>query len=474
MIIVPDMKTLSVAPQYCPVAPQYMVYESAYSILSRFSLYNVIRGDALVRIFAPPKDPAGSKRSRWLNLAHSASVNPAALQECFTLDGAQRDSLFLVPSALPFSDHVATTLRVCQVCLARGVHYSLFQYLLIQQCPIHQVELTQACRTCGGAMDYSLNSRLFHMPYGCHHCGRLLRRKGSSSGWSYLNKSGLDRLTLAHRIFERGRDRQIYFDISQPTNVYFDNAVQFSSATQDFAVHQRALFIEVQCRVTAWQGRPEACFYRTTNIGRRVPIEEALNDEAVTALVSTLKCIFRQMRKRFLPGIRLSHQLLAGMWRSIEGSEIPRQGYLLVGYLDWLCFWYGVQAPADLCSKARLCVIGKLRAWLDSKRIHEVFTLLKGRREKQWLILKILAHEVIYFMVRQLQTLSAAAPSDCATQSSQVTYHRTIGPAAWAVVVLANEVTCTFHFSARSASTELSRSSMSAAEQNETVTLLSH
>lgn len=473
MIIVPDMKTLSVVPRYCPVAPQYIVYESAYSIISRFSLYNVIRGDALVRIFAPPKDPAGGKRSRWLNLAHSASVNPAALQECFALDGAQRNSLFLVPSALPFSDYVATTLRVCQVCLARGVHYSLFQYLLIQQCPIHQVELTQACRTCGGAMDYSLNSGLFHMPYGCHHCGRLLRRKGSSSGWSYLNKSGLDRLTLAHRIFDRGRDRKIYFDISQPTNVYFDNAVQFSSATQDFALHQRALFLEVQCSIAAGQGRPDACFYRTMNIGRRVPVEETLNDEAVTALVSTLKCIFRQMRKRFLPGIRLSHQLLAGMWRSIEGSEIPRRGYHLVGYLDWLCFWYGVQAPADLCSKARLCVIGKLRAWLDSKRIHEVFTLLKGRREKQWLILKILAHEVIYFMVRQLQTLSAAAPSDCATQSSHVTYHRTIRPAAWAVVVLANDVTCTFHFSARSASTELSRSGMSAAEQKETVASLS-
>ena len=160
------------------------------------------------------------------------------------------------------------------------------------------------------------------------------------------------------------------------------------------------------------------------------------------------------------------------MWRSIEGSEIPRPGYLLVGYLDWLCFWYGVQAPADLCSKARPCIIRKLRAWLDSKRMHDVFTLLKGGREKHWLILKILAHEVIYFMVRQLQSLSA--PSDCTTESSQVAYHRTIGPAAWAVVVLANEATCTFHFYARSALTELSRPSMSAAEQNETVASLSH
>jgi len=474
MIIVPDTKTLSVVPRYCPIVPEYMVYESAYSILSRFALYNVIRGDAVVKIFAPPKTPAGRKRSRWLNLAHSASVNPAAIQECFTLNGAQRDALFLVPSPLSVSDHVATRLRVCPVCLARGVHYSIFQYLLIQQCPVHQVELTQTCRTCGGAMDYSLNSRLFHEPYACHHCGRLLRRKGSSSGWSYLNRSGLNRLMLAHRIFERGRDRQIYFDISQPINVYFDNAVQFSSATRDFAVRQRALFKEVQRWVTVGQGRPGVGFYRTTNIGRRVTIEEVQNDEMVAALVPTLKCIFRQMKKRFLPDIRLSSRRLAGMWRNIEGSEIPRSGYLLASYLDWLCFWYDVQAPADLRSKARPSLIRKLRAWLDSKRAHEVFTLLDGKPEKHWLIMKILAHEVAYFMLRQLQSLSPPEPGAGTTESNEVVYHRTVGPAAWAVVVLATDATCTFHFCARCALIELSRPCMNAAEQRATVASLSH
>lgn len=474
MIIVPDAKTLSVVSRYCPVVPRYMVYESAYSILSRFALYNVIRGDAVVKIFAPAKSPEGGRRSRWLNLAHSASVNPVALQECFSLDGAQRDALFLVPSALPFSEHVATTLRVCPVCLARGVHYSIFQYLLIQQCPIHHVELTQTCRTCGGSMDYSLNSRLFQEPYACHHCGRLLWYRGSSSGWSYLNRSGLNRLTLAHRIFVRGRDRRVCFDISQPTNIYFDNAVQFSSATPDFAVRQRALFKEVQGWVTAGQGRPGVGFYRTTNIGRRVTIEEALNDEAVAALVPTLKCIFRQMKKRFLPGIRLSNRRLARMWRTIEGSEIPRSGYLLAGYLDWLCFWYDVQAPADLRLKARPYLIRKLRAWLDSKRVHEVFKLLKGKPEKHWLIMKILAHEVAYFMFRQLQSLAPPGPGARTTESSQVVYHRTVGPAAWALVMLATDLTCTFHFSARSALIELDRPCMNAAEQRETVASLSH
>jgi hypothetical protein len=277
----------------------------------------------------------------------------------------------------------------------------------------------------------------------------------------------------AHRIFERSSDRQIYFDINQPTNVYFDNVVQFSSATDDFALHQRALFSEVQRRVTAGQGKLEGCFYKTTNIGHHAPIDEAMSGEAVAALVPILKSIFRQMRKRFLPEIRLSQKRLAGMWRSVEGSEISRPGYLLVGYLDWLCFWYGVKAPADLCLKARAGITRKLKAWLDAKRVHEVFTVLKGQPEKQWLTLKILAHEVIYFMVRQLQSFVAPAASSHAPEPIQVTYHRAIGPAAWAVVVLADEAKCTFHFSACSSFTELRWPRISAAEQKLTVATLS-
>lgn len=473
MIIVVDTKTLSVPPRYCAIVPQYMFYESAYSILSRFALYNVIQGNALVKMFKPPKNLAGTKRNRYPNLAHSDSVNPAAIQECFSLDSAQRDALFLVPSAVPFSDLIATTLRVCPVCLTRGVHYSIFQYLLIQHCPIHQIELTQACQICGGAMDYSLNSRLFREPFACHHCGRLLRQKGNNNGWSYLNRSGLRRLTLAHRIFERGGERQIYFDVSQPTNFYFDNAVQFSNASHDFAVHQRALFKELQSRTTSGKGREDVCFYRVSNIVSRVPIEKAFDDEVMAALLSTLKGIFRHLRKRFLPSIRLSNQQLTGMWRRIEGSEIPRQGYQLVGYLDWLCFWYGVQSPADLCSESRTCVLRKLTAWLDSKWDHEVFKLLKGSPEKHWLVMKILANEVLYFMFRQLQSLKTLAPSERKTESIQVVYQRTVGPAAWALDVHADETTCTFYFSGCSAFIELSRPSMSVAQRNKTFASLS-
>lgn len=474
MIIVPDTKALSVEPRYCPVAPQYITYESAYSILSRFALYNVIQGDVLVKIFAPPKNLAEGKRNRFPSLAHCSAVNPAAVQRCFTLDSAQRDALFLVPSAIPTSDHIAATLRVCPLCLVRGVHYSIFQYLLIQQCPIHQTDLTQACRTCGGAMDYSLNGRLFHLPYGCCHCGKLLRLKEGESGRSYLNKSGFERLILAHRIFERGRDRQIYFDINQPTNVYFDNVAQFSSAIKNFAVHQRALFEEVQAKALSGQGKKGVSFYRISNTSRYSPVKVPVRELAAEELVPILKCIFRQIRKRFHPGVKLSKHRLAGMWRSIEGSEIPRQGYHSVGYLDWLCFWYGVQAPTDLLSKAKRCVIRKLRIWLEAKRAHEVFASLKGGREKNWLILKILAHEVIFFMIRQLQSLSAGVLSGHATDSKQVVYQRAVGPAAWALVVLPNTADCEFHFSAYSALIELSRRSMSTAARTETIASLSH
>ncbi|MDH1143195.1 TniQ family protein [Pseudomonas mosselii] len=474
MIIVPDTKTLSVTSRYCPVTPRYMAYESAYSLLCRFALYNVIHGNILVKIFAPAKNARSGKRSRFPSLADSASVSPVALKECFTLAAVQQDALFLVPDAVPSIDHIATNLRVCPVCMVRGVHYTLFQYSLIKQCPIHQIELSQACRTCGGAMDYSLNSKLFHEPYSCVHCGHLLRLKQGQSGRSYLNRLGLERLILAHRIFERSKDRQLFFDVNQPTNIYFDNTAQFSSAITDFAVHQREQFSEVQSMAASGRGDKTAGFYRVSNINRCSPVNEKVVVLTADEFVPILKCIFRHMRKRYLPGIKLSQHKLAVMWRSVEQSEVPTHGYQLVGYLDWLCFWCGVQTPSDLYSKASSCTIRKLRTWLESKRTHDVFASLKGGREKKWLMSKILAHEILFFMSSQLHRLSEVEPTCSKTDASRVVYRRWLGPTAWALIVLPQQAACEFHFSARSAFAELRWWKVSKPVQRETFLLLSH
>ncbi|KPU59523.1 hypothetical protein AN403_3025 [Pseudomonas fluorescens] len=357
--------------------------------------------------------------------------------------------------------------------MARGVHYSIFQYLLIKQCPIHQIDLTQACRTCGGAMDYFLSSKLFKVTYGCYHCGRLLRRKEGHSGLSYLNKSGFNRLILAHKIFDHARDKRIYFDINQPTNVYFDNVAQFSSAIKDFAVNQRVLFDEVQAYALSGFGKKSAGYYIATNTINCSPARKFLKDLAVEEFVPVLKCIFRHIRKRFFPEVRLSRNRLAGMWRSFEGCEIYRDGYHSASYLDWLCFWYGVKVPADLLSKANRCVIRKLSAWLESKRAHEVFSSLKGGREKNWLVLKIFSHEVIFFMAKQLKALDSCILSGCAIDSRRLVYRREVGPAAWALVILPNASDCEFHFSARPSLIEISRQKNSALQQKATTASLS-
>ena len=474
MIIIPEIRTHLIEPRYCPVSPRYITYESAYSILSRFSLYNVIQGHALVKIFAPTIKSNQNKRNRVPSLANNSSINPSALREYFRLDGSQRDALFLVPTAIPSGDHLASTLRVCPICLVRGVHYSIFQYMLIKQCPIHEIDLTQVCRNCGGAMDYSLNCRLFHAPYSCCHCGKLLLRKQSQNERSYLNKFGIERLNFAHRIFAQDRGRKIYFDVNQPTNVYFDNSTQFSSAIKDFAVHQQELFAEVQSKVLSGQGKQSSSFYRIDNTRRCSPIAGQERDFVALELIPILKSIFRHIRRRFILGVKLSKNRLTGMWRSIEAVEVPREGYKSVAYLDWLCFWYDVQAPADLLSRANRCVNRKLSTWLEAKRAHAVFTSLQGTREKNWLIIKILALEITFFIVRQTQFLRADALRGGETSSTSVVYHRAVGPAAWALVVLPDVKNCELHFSAHSSFSDISHPYVSALEHAATTTSLSH
>jgi len=93
--------------------------------------------------------------------------------------------LFLTPNYLADHWSLCSLLRFCPACMSQGVHYAIFQFNKLINCPVHKVPLEVVCRFCGAATPFRLAAETFRTPFGCAHCRRSLMsgdyRKSSSS-----------------------------------------------------------------------------------------------------------------------------------------------------------------------------------------------------------------------------------------------------------------------------------------------------
>lgn len=76
----------------------------------------------------------------------------------------------------------SSNLRICEQCIACGVHLRLHQHWAIARCPIHNRVLRSVCPACGCEIEYT--SRNWQLAFSCTSCGTGLLRKGAIQfGW---------------------------------------------------------------------------------------------------------------------------------------------------------------------------------------------------------------------------------------------------------------------------------------------------
>lgn len=153
--------------------PPHVPYESFWSWIHKFAYQNQTSTDVIRQLFRAPmlghrvttrdlRDPAG-----WdLNRLQILWQRPAG--EGFILDylGATPPSIWRVMTW----EH----LRYCPACAEFGYHTPLFQVRGIGQCPIHEIQLDEACPHCHQAIPYQATPNALWTPYGCPTCGHPL------------------------------------------------------------------------------------------------------------------------------------------------------------------------------------------------------------------------------------------------------------------------------------------------------------
>lgn len=129
-----------------PICPHH--FESAWSVFAKILAVNYIRPGELVSLISKSDidDPRtiGYMNSSWIDFdkfGKALGVDPRRLRMCFL------DQLGLVTK-----DSRSSAIRHCPVCLGNGVHLVFFHLSLLDECPIHNVPLTEPCPSCSAVV----------------------------------------------------------------------------------------------------------------------------------------------------------------------------------------------------------------------------------------------------------------------------------------------------------------------------------
>ncbi|AEB58511.1 MULTISPECIES: TniQ family protein [Pseudomonadaceae] len=433
MIITLRDELLRSKQRYSGIRPRYIPYESVYSILSRFGLFNVVAGGALIEIIKQHCNPQISGNRHCRHLAYVESLGVTGLQGLFGLSLTQAKSLFLSPTFIDPERHVASELRYCPICLSQGRHYTLFQYQLIEACPVHSVDLLNHCPHCAALVSYKFNAALFKHPYGCWRCGRQLGCGRDPQSLRFISAHGMQRLRQFHRMLG-GENKHLVFDIVGPADLHCDNVLQLSHSVQQFTRVEADLFSNLQVMACDHSFQSALRQYPTFSRFSRANQEEVgvESEILINELVSISKSIFRNIKKNHLAEIRLTDKSLELLWRDVQGVLLPANYYTVLAYIDWLCYWRQAKVPCELLRSAHSSRV-KMAAWIAEKKRHSLFRQTSPEAER-WLLRQMLGCEVVTLLKRQMEQRQLLTQGVDAPDCTDVPYRRILHPVCWAVV----------------------------------------
>lgn len=155
-------------PEFCTQPRWSCDGESAWSILNKFQWLNRLPLNALL----PPMGRADLIDAEPdLDLRFVTMLDVQTTSTNFGISSARIMRAFVPIQNRALARAIfSNVLRYCPICLIDGFHATLYQCLLLDQCPIHCQRLQKSCPQCRGMIEYRLNASAASHPYACPHC----------------------------------------------------------------------------------------------------------------------------------------------------------------------------------------------------------------------------------------------------------------------------------------------------------------
>ena len=184
--------------EYCWRPNLVFPYESLWSLLQKFALWNVCSISAIVRHFGKSNSRLKGGSLQNLNVLIKLYLDKEKLRQKLPIsEGTVNKSVaqyYLLPKEIPF--FVSPVLRFCPACISVGYHSIYHQFLFFEKCPIHNILHETKCRYCGSFIETNFNATNFKKPYSCPTClESLLSYKLSSLGNRFISaKNNLEKI----------------------------------------------------------------------------------------------------------------------------------------------------------------------------------------------------------------------------------------------------------------------------------------
>ena len=154
----------------------FQPYESAYCCLNKVAWLNRMDGRTLRGLLAQPAkaDAKADWTKEGVDLNTEVGLSVAALEQLLQTGPESNAGRFT-----SFYDYFITSggdltqrqyapfLRYCPKCIEVGFHTALTQLRQVKACPIHGIELLEACPTCGEPVLYCLTTANISRPFAC-------------------------------------------------------------------------------------------------------------------------------------------------------------------------------------------------------------------------------------------------------------------------------------------------------------------
>jgi hypothetical protein len=155
-------------PEFCTRPRWSCDGESAWSILNKFQWLNRLPLNALL---APLGRTDLIDAEPNLDLRFASMIDVRTTSTNLGISSARMTRAFVSIQNQTLARAIfSNVLRYCPICLIDGFHATLFQCLLLDQCPIHCRQLRVNCPQCHEAIEYRLNASAAANPYSCPHC----------------------------------------------------------------------------------------------------------------------------------------------------------------------------------------------------------------------------------------------------------------------------------------------------------------
>lgn len=369
--------------------------DSALSLLWKFAFKNGFSGRHVAELVltAPRGQKTSILKNPQIDLRSSEFIDTHKITQMLRIKPQSLAHAFIATAddkrALQES---SDSFRYCPVCLARGLHVSVFQYLFVQSCPIHGRALIERCENCGGIQPYQLSTKTFANPFKCVHCHYSFSEKITKTHARCDLRPFSAELDRWREVFQLTTSKSQLFGSAQLLEQHFSfygaGAVSLSAPTLARSGSEYYAFIEGLLRCMPGENEQTPTWLQAAEIielncgircspkpqrarsaRRYARLAKALVattwDEKYEALLPVYRAIRRHVWRHELgPHRSCVISAARALWWDVEGDVIAEFCPVAEGFLRWRMFWEGYGVPADLFVKPRHLAYG-LQTWLS-------------------------------------------------------------------------------------------------------------